>query len=130
MNMLIRHFYHHAYFSHPDLEEVWHPATDIYQAGNKLAVKMELPGCSAGDIHAAVYGDRLVVKGIKKNLCSPRPEMYHQMEIHYGRFQRTIQLPAPVDTGNIKVGFDNGVLLLEFSLSGEQPGQTIILDIE
>ena len=125
----IQYFTHHAFFSLPEFEEVWHPATDVYLTPDKLMVKIELPGCSLEDISVAVQARSLTVKGIKKNCCESGIMAYQQLEISYGYFQRSIQLPTGVNTENAHARFENGVLTIEFEIGENEPEEQIIIRI-
>src|SRR5437764_288908 len=52
-----------------------------------------------------------------RSSASPPPRQgsggtYQQMEIEYGRFQRTLQLPADVETSKATAAYEHGILAI------------------
>jgi len=101
---------------HPSLslkafgEPSWQPLTDIYETEESFVVKMELAGVTKEDLEVELQGDRLCVRGIRRERTAQKVKAYHQMEINYGRFERVILLRAPVSRDAISAYFEDGFL--------------------
>ena len=62
------------------------------------------------DVHVDLHDDVLVIRGEKKMERKEERERFHFVERSHGTFQRAIQLPYPVDPGQVQADFNNGVL--------------------
>ncbi len=91
---------------------LWQPLTDVFEYNAHIVVRMELAGVRAEDIQIVLDNARLLtISGVRRNPCrGRRPSCYYQMESNYGAFQRSIQLPKPVDAEGAQAGFDGGFL--------------------
>ncbi len=95
------------------LERDWTPAVDVYEDGDKIVVKTELPGLTEKEVEVSILGDMLTIKGEKKQEKETKEEHYHRIERTYGSFHRAITLPSPVTSDKAKASFKNGVLEIE-----------------
>jgi HSP20 family protein len=91
-------------------EGEWLPRVDVSEGAKEITVKAEIPGVEAKDIHIALEGRMLTVKGEKKQEKEEKEENYHRMERSYGSFSRTIELPAEVDSSNVDASYKKGIL--------------------
>jgi len=92
------------------MEEVWSPAVDVSETGDKVTVKAEVPGMEAKDIEINLVGDILTIKGEKKSEREEKGENYHMVERSYGSFSRSLKLPAAVEADKIEASYKQGVL--------------------
>jgi HSP20 family protein len=89
------------------------PAVDIYDDGEKVLVKLEIPGVKQEDVDIRVENQTLSVRGERKFEAEEKKEHFQRVERHYGSFYRAFTLPVSVDTENIGATYDAGVLKLE-----------------
>lgn len=93
---------------------VWTPAMDMYETTDALVVVLDLAGVDASrtEVHAEPH--LLVVRGMRRErYASARPEeqrSYHTLEIPYGRFERSVRLPAGLDTAAARANYREGLL--------------------
>ena len=83
---------------------------DIFEKGDKLVVKAEVPGMKEDDIHVSVEGDTLTIRGEKKTESEVKNEDYYRCERSYGSFFRSAALPSTVDASKIEADYEDGVL--------------------
>lgn len=86
------------------------PSVDIYEVGDNIIVKSELPGLSKEDIEINLTDDTITLLGEKKKEEKIEKRNYFRMERSYGSFKRSFALPAEVQTNKAKASFTNGVL--------------------
>lgn len=86
------------------------PMTDIKENEKNFVVSAELPGMSEKDIEVSLSGNRLIIKGEKKEEKTRKEENFHHVERVYGSFYREFTLPEEVDENKIEAAFKNGVL--------------------
>src|SRR5215472_7073463 len=101
-----------------DFEPPWRsfgfsaPAIDMSEDDKAYKISAELPGLDAKDVEVSVSGDRLVLKGEKRQEQEEKNKNYYHSERTYGSFQRSFELPASVDRDKIAADFSKGVLTL------------------
>lgn len=105
-------------------------AADMYDVGDRLVVRLEVPGLRPDALQVAVDGNELVIRGEKSWQTAETDEIqqYFFSEIAYGTFERRITLPkrkvADSDNG---ASYEQGVLTIEMPFSEEpsSPPRTI-----
>ena len=92
---------------------LWYPSADVYQTPDGWLVKVELAGVSAEEIEIDIQGKSLYIAGIRRDkMCAAVGMTYHQMEITYSRFEKTLEFPDTIDGARIEHNFDNGLLII------------------
>jgi HSP20 family protein len=84
-------------------------AAEVIDFEGTVEVVLEAPGLEPGDFEVEVQGDILVVRGEKKVSREETRGHYYVMERAYGRFERAIKLPAPVDDITARARYRHGV---------------------
>lgn len=92
--------------------QLWYPAADVYQTPEGWVVKVELAGVSPEDIEIDIQGNVLHIAGSRKDKTCAAGADYHQMEISYSNFEKTLRFPAPIDGAKVDHEFENGLLLI------------------
>ena len=64
----------------------------------------------AKDVDVSVTGNRLMIKGEKKQEKEEKDDQHHYAERFYGTFQRTFTLPDTVKVDTVEATFDKGLL--------------------
>ncbi|HTH51409.1 MAG TPA: Hsp20/alpha crystallin family protein [Pyrinomonadaceae bacterium] len=95
--------------------QLWYPAADVYQTPDGWVVKVELAGVSAEDIEIDIQGNVLYIAGARKDRSCSAGATYHQMEITYSRFEKTLKFPAPIDNAKVEHNFEDGLLLIQLT---------------
>lgn len=88
----------------------WAPTVDIFEKGECLVVKAELPGMREKDIDVNVENGILTLRGERMPDQDVKNESYHRVERHYGNFIRTFALPVSVDVSKIQASYKDGML--------------------
>lgn len=102
-------------FEEMDLPEMelaagWHPVVDIFDEGNEVVLKAELPGIKKEEIHVEVENNMLTLRGEKKREDKLEKAGVYRSERVYGVFSRSFTLPGSVDPNKIEAAFKDGVL--------------------
>jgi len=105
----------------------WRPRADVYEDGNELVVKAELPGVKREDIEVNVEAGVLTIRGTRKDEKEIKEEHFHRMERSSGSFFRQIPLPGVVSADAIKATHKDGVLEIRLPKPTPEPpkGKTI-----
>jgi len=96
-----------------------YPLLNIWEDDDHLYAEAELPGFEMDDLEIYVVGgNQLSIAGERKP-----PELeggaWHRQERGFGKFRRTIELPADVDSDKVSANFKYGVLTLTMPKSEE-----------
>ena len=91
-------------------ERMWAPLSDMHETKDDLNVTFELPGIREKDVTVSIAGDVLTVKGERKFERDLKDEEYHRLERVYGKFERAVPLPIPVQADKVKATYRDGVL--------------------
>ena len=86
------------------------PSVDVSETDDEVQVTADLPGLTEKDVEVSLDNDALTIRGEKKQEHEEKKRNYHLVERSYGRFERSIPLPAGVDLNRVKARFKNGVL--------------------
>jgi HSP20 family protein len=89
---------------------LWSPPIEVFEKGDKIVVRAEIPGISKEDVTIDVTDDALTIEGERRQESEDRGEGFYRSERSYGRFLRTIPLPEGVDTEKADAKFKDGVL--------------------
>jgi HSP20 family protein len=90
--------------------EGWTPAVDIYEDKDKYVVKAELPGMRKEDIQVSLDGNTLTISGERKHEEEKKEGETYRSERYFGRFQRSVTLPAQVQANKVEANYKDGVL--------------------
>ena len=72
----------------------WAPAVDVYETGDNIVVKVELPGVDPKDLDVRIEDNTLFLKGERKLEKEVKEENYHRIERSYGSFTQASRCPA------------------------------------
>jgi HSP20 family protein len=89
---------------------LWSPVVEVFERGDKLVVRAEIPGVTKEDIDVDIADDVLTIEGERRQESEDRGEGYYRNERSYGRFFRSIPLPEGVDADKAEAQFRDGVL--------------------
>ncbi len=89
------------------------PPMDVIVTDTDVLVQMGLPGGNSDNLSIAVTGDTLVISGaVERQPSGATAGAYRQQEIWQGPFQRSVRLPAQVDSSEPEASFVNGIFAL------------------
>lgn len=88
----------------------WVPAMDLAETEDHLVLTADLPGLGEDDISIEIKDGVLTIAGERRGGSEQNGKGYHRVERSFGRFSRSLTLPAGIDAGSVAAGFDRGVL--------------------
>ena len=92
------------------LEENWNPSLDLTETEGSLVAEIEVPGIDPDNIDISITTDLLTVTGEKIQDNKGTEITYHLVERPYGKFNRSIRLPATVNPEEVEARYKNGIL--------------------
>lgn len=94
------------------VDRVWTPAMDMYETKDELVVTAELPGVDEKAINLTITGDVLTLRGERVARQEAAGEGSYRGERWFGRFERSLALPIPVQADKVKATYRDGVLAI------------------
>ena len=89
---------------------LWNPPVDVYETGESIVLKADLPDLTENDVDVSVQGNTLTIRGERQHEKEVKEKDYRRMERSYGAFARSFTLPGTVDPDKVEAGFSHGVL--------------------
>lgn len=102
----------------------WVPNMDVFTHDEGVVVKAELAGIRREDLTLTVEGNRLRIRGMRRDTPRSANSRFLMMEIEYGAFEAAVDLPNGLDLTSARAVYLNGFLRIEFSrapVSGTGP---------
>lgn len=99
---------------------VWAPQLEVFEEGDSLVVRADLPGLERDDVEVELEGDVLLISGERREEQRDEREGFFRTERSYGRFERAIRVPEGTDPASCEASFENGVLEVRLK-TPEQP---------
>jgi HSP20 family protein len=93
----------------------WVPQMDVYESGEQIVIWAELAGVEKENLEVEVNTKAVRISGFRKEAPKERDGAYRLAEIRYGKFERIIYLPSPVDTEVVSSVFTNGLLQIQMA---------------
>ena len=91
---------------------LWNPSADVYQSPDGWVVKVDLAGVCSDDLEVEINSSDLHIRGCRKDTFYREDFIYHQMEITYSRFEKTIQFPSPIEGATLARDYRDGFLII------------------
>jgi HSP20 family protein len=91
---------------------LWEPAADIYQTPQGWKIKFDLAGVRPEDIEILIAGNKLIVRGVRRDSFIMEGWSYHQLEITYSRFERALEIPCDLECSQIHSESRDGWLVI------------------
>jgi HSP20 family protein len=107
----------------------WVPPVDIYETGDSVVLKAELPGINPDEVDICVEDSTLYLKGERKFEKEVKEENLHRVERSYGTFKRNFSLPNTIDADKVKAEYRNGILTLTMPKREEVKPRTIKINV-
>jgi len=94
------------------IEDKWKPQVDIYESDDQIIITAEIAGVAKEDLEIEIDDRAAKISGIRHADFSGKTVKYRLAEIQYGKFERTVYFPWPIDTENVSAVYQNGFLQL------------------
>ena len=91
---------------------LWNPAADVYRANDGWLVKLDLAGICSDELQIEIHDKLLTISGCRRDTHYREGFTYHQMEITYSRFEKTIEFPSPIEGAAIRQDYRDGFLII------------------
>lgn len=106
------------------------PSVDIYEEGNDLVLKADVPGVDKEHLDVNIHENILTITGEKKKEEKVEKEDYFRYERSHGSFSRRFEVPSGINTEKIKATFKDGVLEVRMPKTEEAKTRTRKIDVK
>jgi len=105
----------------------WTPALDLYQDKDNVTAAVELPGMRKEDIEISLHDGMLSISGERKS--ETKKEEAARTERYFGKFRRSITLPAQVDSNKVTASYKDGILTVTLPKAEEAKPKQIQINL-
>lgn len=104
------------------------PAINVWSSSEEgIIVTAELPGVQPDDIAITVTADTLTLSGVRQPEAHGESAQFHRRERAYGEFNRSFQLPCPVNKDKVAAEMHQGILQITLPRAeSEKPRQIAV----
>ncbi|HEU6447541.1 MAG TPA: Hsp20/alpha crystallin family protein [Verrucomicrobiae bacterium] len=107
----------------------WAPALDVFEDKENFVVKAELPGMKREEIDVSLHDGNLVISGERKSETKSEESQTHHSERFYGRFERSVALPAAIAVDKVKADYKDGILTVTLPKTEEAKPKKIDVSV-
>jgi HSP20 family protein len=130
MNRMIENAFNDLGLAEPKTGINWKPAIELNEKNGNFELKAELPGVNKDNIDVEVSDDYIAVRAETEEKKEEEAKNAYRSEFRYGKFMRTVPLPAEVEADNAKAEFKNGILTVTVPKSHKEQEKTKKIKIE
>lgn len=91
-------------------QRIWSPQMDVLETPEAFMILAEVSGLKKDEIQVTVKRNVVYLSGKRLRPPMANAVRYLQMEIEYGTFERTFELPVVVDESRIEAHYKDGLL--------------------
>jgi HSP20 family protein len=96
-------------------ECTWTPSMDVYETPEEIIIRAEIAGVDKEDLEVEINSKAVRICGKRREIGRLEQATYRLAEIQYGKFERILFLPAPIDTEIVTSSYTNGFLELRLA---------------
>lgn len=106
------------------------PYLNVEENEEAFYVSAEIPGMKKDDIKIAFQDNVLTISGEKKEEKKHKEKNYHRIERSFGKFSRSVNIPAGVMLDKIEAEYENGVLYITIPKAEEAKPKMIEVKVK
>jgi HSP20 family protein len=114
---------------HQTFGNLWAPQVEVFERGNNLVVRADLPGLSRENVDVELDEDALIIRGERRNDVEDEDDGFYRSERSYGSFYRAIPLPEGIEASGCNATFKDGVLEVVLPKPPQQPSRSRRIDV-
>jgi HSP20 family protein len=105
----------------------WIPVLEMVENANEFVVRLEVPGIPRENLDLNLTGQMLAITGKREVRGETAEEAYLVRERLYGKFVRTVRLPAPVAPEKVTATYEEGMLEVHLPKAVPAPANKILI---
>jgi HSP20 family protein len=88
-------------------------SVDVYQTPTDIIIETMVAGVKPEDIELSISRDVISIRGEREESRSIDEDNYFTQELYWGKFSRTISLPAEVEPEEVEAVEKHGLLIVK-----------------
>lgn len=105
----------------------WIPVLDVVENAEEYLVRLEIPGVHRENLDLNLTGQVLKITGKREIATEKTNETFLVKERMYGKFVRTVRLPAPIAENKVTANYENGMLVIHLPKASPAPANKILI---
>jgi HSP20 family protein len=106
------------------------PAVELHETSDAIHLKLETPGMEAKDLDVQVTAESVTISGERRSETKTEEHGVRRSEFRYGRFQRTVPLPARVDNQTVQADYKDGILQLTLTKLTDEANKVVKVTLD
>ena len=107
----------------------WEVPTDVYRTGDRLFIRMDVPGVDPKDVEVTSQENMLLINGKRYFPGNPDEVQFLRRGTFYGDFTQRVALGKGLAMDKISARYDNGVLELSIPYAEEVQPKKISIQV-
>jgi HSP20 family protein len=103
-------------------ERAWKPPMDMNETPEQIIILAEVAGVDKEDLDVEISSRAVRIRATRHPRHGSPDATYRLAEIQYGKFERVLFLPAPIDPEIVSASYANGMLEVRLA---KQPVETV-----
>ena len=91
-------------------ERSWKPFMDMNETPEQIIILAEVAGVDKDDLEVEISSKAVRIRAMRPQRSFGPESTFRLAEIQYGRFERILFLPAPIDPEVVSAAYSNGML--------------------
>ncbi|MBU0987928.1 MAG: Hsp20/alpha crystallin family protein [Proteobacteria bacterium] len=96
-------------------ERTWKPQMDICETPDEIIILGEIAGVDKENLELEISSKAVRIYGYRTEFPRVENATYRLAEIQYGKFERILFLPAPIDPEVVSASYSNGFLQIRLA---------------
>ena len=105
------------------------PPADIAVTDDAVTVVLDVPGVRSDDLDIQLQGDALTIRGERRWPYQGVDGGVRRVERGFGKFERTLRVPAGLDASAISAALEDGVLRVTLPKPEQQRPHRITVEV-
>lgn len=101
-----------------------YPFVNVFRQGDDFVIVSEIPGVKKEDLDIQIKGDEVRLSGTK-TVDYDESASVHRRERSAGHFDRTLTLPAQIDSERVKAEYRNGILAVHLPRAESEKARSV-----
>lgn len=113
-------FWDSGSFFDDDLIRNSSPAVNVKENDNSYEIELAAPGMKKDEMDISIENGVLTISGVSKKEEEEKGENFTRREFSYSSFKRSFAVPEDVNEEDVKAKYEDGVLKITLTKTGEK----------
>ncbi|MBJ7901186.1 MAG: Hsp20 family protein [Cyanobacteria bacterium RI_101] len=101
------------------------PVAELTEADDGYTLKLELPGINPEHLDIQATKESVAISGERQSQHTEEHKGVTRTEFRYGKFQRVIPLPSPIENTAVSADYKDGILTLTLPKAEEAKNKVV-----